>query len=55
MNTTYLLFFAVFLGFYAVLLLVLLFSSRLERRRRRHRRETPDQDHFEREMVRSKT
>jgi len=34
MNTVYLLFFAVFLGFYAVLLLVLLFANRFDQKNR---------------------
>jgi len=55
MSTTYLLFFAVFLGFYAVLLLVLMFSSRLDRRRRQPRRDGPDQKTLENDLVRFKT
>ena len=35
MNTLYLVFFLLFLGFYLVLFLVLLFSNRLDRRNKR--------------------
>jgi hypothetical protein len=55
MSTTYLLFFAVFLGFYAVLLLVLLFSSRLDRRRRTPRSEAKDKERFAEELLQTKS
>jgi hypothetical protein len=55
MNTTYLLFFAVFLGFYAILLLGLLFSSRLERRRRSSRSEARDEERFREKLLQTKS
>lgn len=52
MNTLYLIFFLIFLGFYLVLFLVLLFSSNVDNRART--RDEADDDRYEEETVRIK-
>lgn len=52
MNTLYLLFFLVFLGFYLVLFLVLLFSNQVDRRSRAG--EKTNEDHYKEEILQFK-